>query len=536
MERGDARGSQPSPVNEGVGEGGRGRRKGRKPRRGRGKKTENGCEQSLVIVHSNLRGFTSKKESVKNVADLANADIVTLNETGLRNRNKVNIPGYISFSRNRKEKSMGGVSTSVKLKFKPHTVNIKEGAGEDEYLITRLDHCYPALCIINVYGEQEGRTSREEILDRWIRLRKDLEEIKNRGDMLLVIGDMNKLVGCDELGVVGNHEKFSYGGQLIRELLASGEFVMVNNTELATGGPFTWMDSGDMNRKSCLDLVLCCRKLLPYIKSLLIDSERKFAMKRVIYRSGKLKTVFADHYTLVLRLENLPGVKVKSEKSCYWNLCKEGGWEEYKRISDEKSETIDKLVEDTALDIDEVMDKVEKIQDKIKFGAFGKTTKKMRNKPNVMDTAMSNEAEDIINKQRRVAEEHLRNLSECNQGRVGKIFQIRKSIQGCKKGAMEAQAVKDPLTGKLAVSNKEIQEVSLNYCKSVLMNNEPRDEYKREVMMKEQIHEERKKENAGSGFEVTRELFDKVVKKFKSNNKRSYDFILNGGDKFKELC
>ena len=233
-------------------------------------------------------------------------------------------------------------------------------------------------------------------------------------------------------------------------------------------------------------------------------------------------------------LENLPGVNVKSEKPCYWNLCKEGGWEEYKRISDEKSEAIDKLVEDTALDIDEVMDKVEKIQDKIKFGAFGKTTKKMRNKPNVMDTAMSNEAEDIINKQRRVAEEHLRNLSECNQGRVGKIFQIRKSIQGCKKGAMEAQAVKDPLTGKLAVSNKEIQEVSLNYCKSVLMNNEPRDEYKREVMMKEQIHEERMKENAGSGFEVTRELFDKVVKKFKSNNKRSYDFILNGGDKFKE--
>ena len=76
--------------------------------------------------------------------------------------------------------------------------------------------------------------------------------------------------------------------------------------------------------------------------------------------------------------------------------------------------------------------------------------------------------------------------------------------------------------------------MSLNHCKSVLMNNEPKDEYKREVIMKEQIHEERMKENAGSGFEVTRELFDKVVKKFKSNNKRSYDFILNGGDKFKE--
>ena len=80
-----------------------------------------------------------------------------LNETGLRGRNKVNIPGYSSFTRNRKEKAMGGISTSFKDKMSADTVNVGQGADEDEYLIVRLEQFKPAICVINCYGEQEGR-------------------------------------------------------------------------------------------------------------------------------------------------------------------------------------------------------------------------------------------------------------------------------------------------------------------------------------------------------------------------------------------
>ena len=49
------------------------------------------------------------------------------------------------------------------------------------------------------------------------RLSKDLKDIEERDETILIIGDLNRAVGCDEWGVAGNHSRVSYGGQLIRE-------------------------------------------------------------------------------------------------------------------------------------------------------------------------------------------------------------------------------------------------------------------------------------------------------------------------------
>ena len=61
-------------------------RKHRKLRRG-GKSKSKKCA-NLIILHSNIRGLKSKRESLKNVLDLVNADMVLLNEHGVTGRNK----------------------------------------------------------------------------------------------------------------------------------------------------------------------------------------------------------------------------------------------------------------------------------------------------------------------------------------------------------------------------------------------------------------------------------------------------------------
>ena len=48
------------------------------------------------------------------------------------------------------------------------------------------------------------------------------------------------------------------------------------------------------------------------------------------------------------------------------------------------------------------------------------------------------------------------------------------------------------------------------------------------------MNEERLSENDGDGFEATKEVFDEVLAKFKSNNKRSYDFLIKASEDFKE--
>ena len=39
---------------------------------------------------------------------------------------------------------------------------------------------------------------------------------------------------------------------------------------------------------------------------------------------------------------------------------------------------------------------------------------------------------------------------------------------------------------------------------------------------------------SGTGFIPSRDTYKKVIKKFKINDKRNYDFLLNTGEKFKE--
>ena len=61
----------------------------------------------------------------------------------------------------------------------------------------------------------------------------------------------------------------------------------------------------------------------------------------------------------------------------------------------------------------------------------------------------------------------------------------------------------------------------------------PEDEgFKEEVEQKEKLHDILMKETTGE-FNVTEEAFERVLEKFKVNNKRNYDFLVRGGDNFK---
>ena len=115
-----------------------------------------------------------------------------------------------------------------------------------------------------------------------------------------------KQVGNDHLGVPGNHPEVTIGGELIRDLVESGNWVMVNAMEeKVEGGPFTRQDPAS-GRQSCLDLWLCTNGLVPHVKSLVIDCERKMTVARPVWRRGRRQLT---HYTMILTLKNLPTIR-----------------------------------------------------------------------------------------------------------------------------------------------------------------------------------------------------------------------------------
>ena len=155
---------------------------------------------------------------------------------------------------------MGGVSLSVPIDNKNSYVKVTEGEDNDEYLIIRNDNYSPPLNIITLYGESESRVSQEEVLDRWNRFLKDLNNIEVRKESVIIASDLNKKLGNDELGIKGNSNEISFGGYLVRELIASGKYVFANNSNKTEGGPETRIDPADESKKSVLDVIILSKK------------------------------------------------------------------------------------------------------------------------------------------------------------------------------------------------------------------------------------------------------------------------------------
>ena len=100
---------------------------------------------------------------------------------------------------------------------------------------------------------------------------------------------MNRHVETGEHGIQDNKNYISYGGQLIRNLIEEGQYILINNLDIVQGGPWTWQDRKDNRRKSCLDLCIISISLLPYINSVVVDKDLKFTPRRVIKTKKETK-------------------------------------------------------------------------------------------------------------------------------------------------------------------------------------------------------------------------------------------------------
>ena len=233
-----------------------------------------------TIFHSNIRGFNSKKLSLKNIISKVTPNVITLNEVGLRGSKKCSIQGYDSYTRNRQNQNMGGVVTAISKVESQFCLKVEEGENKDEYIVTQHGQFMKPINIINVYGEQEGRNKNHEIEERWLKICHHLKMIEDRNEEVILLGDMNKLVGNGDYGVSGNNAKVTYGGKLIHKLLSTEKYSLLNNSSKCIGGPFTRVDPSDSNNKSCLSLVIISTGLQEYVEELIVDNDRNFTPHR----------------------------------------------------------------------------------------------------------------------------------------------------------------------------------------------------------------------------------------------------------------
>ena len=400
----------------------------------------------------------------------------------------------------------------------------------------------PPFNIVHIYGQNEGRAGQQNILEGWKEILKELGNIKARNEGARVVGDLNRAVGSSELGVKGNSEKVSYGGQLIRELISAGDYLILNNLSIAKGGPWTRICPGDGGR-SCLDLAIGSRELVQYVSSVQVDCERQYTPRRAVLKQGKISVTYTDHLPVLVQLE-MPKTEPLEKVPSNWNLNKPGGWKEYEEEGEKVAEKLCDIIEAEGDNSEVMIEKFERLHNKMKYKAFGKTkpkTMKAECREIKADESEEEQAKCILKKQSDKIEAEIIKVKSLKQGRVNNVFKMREVVVGKKKARQEAHAVVDEETKELVVSNAEIKRVTLDYCMKVLKNNEPAEEFKVFANLKEEVHRlQMEDKEMKEETDITLEYFFLTLVKFESKKSATYSFIDNAGLKFRlaifKLC
>ena len=365
--------------------------------------------------------------------------------------------------------------------------------------------------------------------------------------------------------IEGNDNEISIGGHLIRNLLLSEKYTLVNSTEKSKGGPFTRFDPSDPNclsKKSCLDLVILSTELLKYVDKLIVDSQMKYIASRPI---SKKKVVYPDHYPLILSFKNLPlksSQKVINPKFTLWDTNKAGGWDVYHALTEDNAK-LREIAEDTEEDNpDTIMTAIDKELNRVKFVAFGKVKVKQKPKADKVlvelqqkkincfeeedndDESKENKikeldlkiAEHLITEQRKQFEKELSSMKELrkSKGKSALIFNLKDKVVGKKKAGQEATVLIDPKTNKEVNTPAGIKKVSIDYCHELLTNREPKPLYEEDIELKKIVHLVRMEEEVDNDIEFSKEIFQKSIDMLKKKTGHKYDFILKSGESYRQ--
>ena len=172
-----------------------------------------------------------------------------------KNKENTKLKGYKSYTRNREEKSGGGIEIIIRNSIENRTITISEGNEDIEELTIRTETKKRVLNIITLYGKIEGRESKEKIREQFHHIEELIKNIENTGEDYILIGDLNAKIGNKEDGIIGNNEEKNEAGKALLDLEEEVQGVIVNKTEKCKG-KWTRVNTKRESEKSILDYVM----------------------------------------------------------------------------------------------------------------------------------------------------------------------------------------------------------------------------------------------------------------------------------------
>ena len=242
------------------------------------KRKHSGPLQEITVVSVNARGIKSKLTSLKRIITELNPEIVALQETKLKEKEKITVAGYEWIDGNRKNQSGGGG-----VGFLVHTSILKNTIREPSSLIPdktelrwiRLTlSCNAQICFGVFYGKQE--TDAADITqDDYITLQDQISSYLSQNYHIILLGDFNAKIGADDIGIPGGDPTITRNGIMLRNLIQNTGLVILNSTPICEG-LFTRINTQNPDERSIIDFALASPSMVPSVSKMVIDEHEDY--------------------------------------------------------------------------------------------------------------------------------------------------------------------------------------------------------------------------------------------------------------------
>ena len=470
---------------------------------------------TIKVMTSNARGFFSKREAFEAIVIRESIDVLCISETFTTGTRFPEIKGFITYYRNRTERSCGGISILIREERANYVTKIDSGKLENEFLMLKFSNTKPALVMCIYYGTQQNTFGVSQVKFHISELFEALSPHIEAGVNIQLVGDFNLNLGNSE--IPNNHPFMDATARIFLDILKDKGLSIMNTL---SQDPITFVDKSHKPPKRCvLDLVITNQP--DTISEFRTDDDSlDFTPFSIHRRKGKTSRTYSDHRSIIYSLRVGWCDRLRVKRNTIWNFKKPLGDLRFDIYSSNATPYLLEKVRSED-DINKVVKAFRDVMTKGKFVSYGKLSLTMRAEARVNDDMVWRNRIADVEKLHRQFED----MSEANQ-----IYKIRKTIL---KGQRDQQvvAVKDVETGAMIDDPDEIMDHVIRFNVRNMDKVEPSQEVAETQRRKAAVIELMLRDEEVKKYpdKISWEVYIKVVKKIFAQKKAVFrDFIKSG--------
>ena len=313
------------------------------------KRPKNITHNCFKIFGINAAGIKSKIKSFDDVISRLKPQIWMVEETKLKSHEKLqggSLDDFQIYYLSRQNSQGGGIAMGINKMFQSTILNCGDDDTEVMSVLVMVGSI--PIRVLVAYGVQEN-ASKEKKRKFWEFIEDEICQASNENQGLLIQMDGNLHAG--EKLVMGDPNPQNQNGRIFMEFLQRNpDLVVVNSESICEGIITRQRQVQTKTEKAVLDFFIVNDKLAPFLKKMIVDEEKEYALNNFAQTKKNRRVIESDHNGLILELSLQYQFK-KPERRELFNFKSKEAQEAFKNETEINEELLNCFENDLSLEV-----------------------------------------------------------------------------------------------------------------------------------------------------------------------------------------